>query len=121
MHCSAAVPCAISQQDTDGTASQTLDRQFDALSRHLCRGLDTCPQTKVPLTSSRLAPDNEVKLRVLDWLKAKRTELQLQAGRPPPAETQLAPDDMVSCLEALDRTDCCAAVPLQRRSSLLHA
>lgn len=33
------------------------------------RGLDMCPQTQTRLTSSKLEPDPELKLRVLAWLK----------------------------------------------------
>lgn len=66
-------------------------RSFDT-----CRGLDTCPQTKAHLTSSRLAPNNDLKRRVLAWLKAKRAELQSHARFSQP-EAQL-PDGTVNLL-----------------------
>lgn len=46
------------------------------------RGLDMCPETKRPLTSSRLQPDTELRRRVLAWLKAKKGVLQAQAAQP---------------------------------------
>jgi len=51
-----------------------------SLTLQSCRGLDTCPETKRRLTSSRLASNEQLKRQVLTWLKGKKDALQAQAA-----------------------------------------